>query len=71
MSLLDRGTSTSFIAFYVCLQLYSATGHIRAIESQNRELIERVKSAEHEVHRLRTVNEALMLNRAGANITFN
>ncbi|KJA28464.1 hypothetical protein HYPSUDRAFT_197325 [Hypholoma sublateritium FD-334 SS-4] len=48
-----------------------ATGHIRAIESQNRELIERVKSAEHEVHRLRTVNEALMLNRAGANITFN
>ncbi|KAF8203983.1 hypothetical protein BJ912DRAFT_1052736 [Pholiota molesta] len=45
-----------------------ATAHIRAIESQNRDLLERAKGAEHEVHRLRTVNEALMLNRAGASI---
>ncbi|KAF9486518.1 hypothetical protein BDN70DRAFT_926745 [Pholiota conissans] len=48
-----------------------ATAHIRAIEAQNRDLLERAKGAEHEVHRLRTVNEALMLNRAGANINFN
>jgi hypothetical protein len=47
---------------------YLATAHIRAIESQNRDLLERAKGAEHEVHRLRTVNEALMLNRAGASI---
>ncbi|KAF8963868.1 hypothetical protein BDZ97DRAFT_1660986 [Flammula alnicola] len=43
-----------------------ATCHIRGLESQNREISERLRSAEHEVHRLRTVNEALMLNRAGA-----
>lgn len=51
------------------LILPTATGHIRAIESQNRELHDRVRSAEHEVIRLRTVNEALMLNRA--NLNFN
>ena len=43
-----------------------ATSHIKYLEAVKDQLEARLKGADHEVHRLRTVNEALMLNRAGA-----
>ncbi|PPR01927.1 hypothetical protein CVT24_001266 [Panaeolus cyanescens] len=43
-----------------------ATSHIKYLEAVKEQLEVRLKSADHEVHRLRNVNEALMLNRAGA-----
>ncbi|KAF8910052.1 hypothetical protein CPB84DRAFT_1764478 [Gymnopilus junonius] len=43
-----------------------ATSHIKYLEAVKDQLEVRLKGADHEVHRLRTVNEALMLNRAGA-----
>ncbi|KIM47579.1 hypothetical protein M413DRAFT_203694 [Hebeloma cylindrosporum] len=46
--------------------LERATGHIKYLEAIKGQLEARLKGADHEVHRLRTVNEALMLNRAGA-----
>jgi hypothetical protein len=43
-----------------------ATSHIKYLEAVKDQLEVRLKGADHEVHRLRNVNEALMLNRAGA-----
>jgi hypothetical protein len=43
-----------------------ATSHIKYLEAVKDQLEIRLKGSEHEVHRLRNVNEALMLNRAGA-----
>jgi len=43
-----------------------ATSHIKYLEAVKDQLEARLKGADHEVHRLRNVNEALMLNRAGA-----
>ncbi|CAA7264744.1 unnamed protein product [Cyclocybe aegerita] len=43
-----------------------ATSHIKYLEAVKDQLEIRLKGADHEVHRLRNVNEALMLNRAGA-----
>ncbi|PPQ77005.1 hypothetical protein CVT25_014822 [Psilocybe cyanescens] len=43
-----------------------ATSHIRYLEAVKEQLEVRLKSADHEVHRLRSVNEALMLTRVGA-----
>lgn len=41
-----------------------ATGHLRYLETVKEQLEMRLKSAEAEVHRLRNVNEALMLSTA-------
>jgi hypothetical protein len=41
-----------------------ATGHLRYLETVKEQLEMRLKSAESEVHRLRNVNEALMLSTA-------
>jgi len=46
--------------------LERATTHIKNLEQSRTTMAHQLKSAEHEVHRLRTVNEALMLNRSGA-----
>jgi len=46
--------------------LERATGHIRYLETVKDQLELRLKSAEAEVHRLRNVNEALMLGAASA-----
>lgn len=43
-----------------------AVSHIKYLEAVKEQLEVRLKGADHEVHRLRNVNEALMLNRAGA-----
>jgi len=43
-----------------------ATSHIKYLEAVKDQLEARLKGADTEVHRLRSVNEALMLNRAGA-----
>jgi hypothetical protein len=43
-----------------------ATSHIKYLEAVKDQLEARLKGADAEVHRLRSVNEALMLNRAGA-----
>ena len=43
-----------------------APSHIKYLEAVKDQLEARLKGADHEVHRLRNVNEALMLNRAGA-----
>jgi hypothetical protein len=42
----------------------SATGHLRYLETVKEQLEMRLKAAEAEVHRLRNVNEALMLSTA-------
>lgn len=44
--------------------IFIATGHIRYLETVKDQLEMRLKSAEAEVHRLRNVNEALMLGAA-------
>jgi hypothetical protein len=44
----------------------TAVSHIKYLEAVKEQLEVRLKGADHEVHRLRNVNEALMLNRAGA-----
>ena len=46
------------------IQTPLATGHIRYLETVKEQLELRLKSAEAEVHRLRNVNEALMLGAA-------
>jgi hypothetical protein len=46
--------------------LRTAVSHIKYLEAVKEQLEVRLKGADHEVHRLRNVNEALMLNRAGA-----
>jgi hypothetical protein len=43
---------------------YPATSHLRYLETVKDQLENRLKSAESEVHRLRNVNEALMLGTA-------
>ncbi|KDR85641.1 hypothetical protein GALMADRAFT_375882 [Galerina marginata CBS 339.88] len=48
------------------VSLLDPTSHIKYLEAVKDQLEVRLKGADHEVHRLRTVNEALMLNRAGA-----
>lgn len=66
MSLLDRG---KFLALHSLRNmsltyLIIATGHLRYLETVKEQLEMRLKSAEAEVHRLRNVNEALMLSTA-------
>ena len=70
MYLLDRGLF--LFSLHHRLQLIDeflnklATSHIKYLEAVKDQLEARLKGADHEVHRLRNVNEALMLNRAGA-----
>ena len=67
VSLLERGTLVlPCIKFNILIVYCLATGHIKYLEAIKGQLEARLKGADHEVHRLRTVNEALMLNRAGA-----
>jgi hypothetical protein len=52
--------------FFILILLPTAVSHIKYLEAVKEQLEVRLKGADHEVHQLRNVNEALMLNRAGA-----
>lgn len=73
VSILDRGWfisphHTLNYQFILLTFFFSppAVSHIKYLEAVKEQLEVRLKGADHEVHRLRNVNEALMLNRAGA-----
>jgi hypothetical protein len=64
VSLLDRGRFLLLVDAMLLTIPDPATGHLRYLETVKEQLEMRLKSAEGEVHRLRNVNEALMLSTA-------
>jgi hypothetical protein len=64
VSLLDRGYYFLNSMFHKTNIRYLATSHIRYLETVKEQLEMRLKAAETEVHRLRGLNETLMLNSA-------
>lgn len=65
VSLLDRGKIPFFVPINTLADFFFlATSHIRYLETVKEQLETRLKAAENEVHRLRGLNETLMLNSA-------